>query len=260
MIASARRTSTSRWSPATARLSTTRTAKRPLLHQGPAAATLHRGLGVKESLPDLSLNKKTDLLQTGNKDNANKVGPSRIQPNDPTLLHIDTVAAYDMGLELGMTGTEGTPNRPLLRRRAMTATTSVRRSEIRMAASTSTTSRTMSREGKQGEHGRTLQKPPRPPTTLAAPGTPTSTPWAWEGPKDITGGLPGGEGKTAPTTTWRRECWFNTRASASLWSRAPRNTSQNQILTIAEQFPGAIEHMPGNNQFNLTDQRRVSPR
>lgn len=64
------------------------------------------GLGVKKPY-QISLNKKTDLLQTGNKDNANKKWVLLANENDPTLLH-DTVA-YDMGLELGMTGTEGTP-------------------------------------------------------------------------------------------------------------------------------------------------------
>lgn len=55
----------------------------------------------------ISLNKKADLLQTGNKDNAKKKWVLLANANDSTLLH-DTIA-YNTALELGLVGTECTP-------------------------------------------------------------------------------------------------------------------------------------------------------
>ncbi len=64
------------------------------------------GIGDKKPY-QVSLNKKSDLLETGNSDNANKKWILLANANDPTLLH--NTLAYDMGLELGLAGCEGTP-------------------------------------------------------------------------------------------------------------------------------------------------------
>lgn len=55
----------------------------------------------------ISLNKKADLLQTGVKDNKNKKWILLANMNDPSLLR--NTVAYDLGLELGLVGMEGTP-------------------------------------------------------------------------------------------------------------------------------------------------------
>lgn len=55
----------------------------------------------------IKLDKKTDLLSTGNKDNKNKTWVLLANYGDATMLH--NSIAYDMGLELGMVGCEGTP-------------------------------------------------------------------------------------------------------------------------------------------------------
>lgn len=55
----------------------------------------------------INLNKKSDLLQTGSKDNANKKWILLANANDPTLLH--NTLGLNLGLELGLDGTEGTP-------------------------------------------------------------------------------------------------------------------------------------------------------
>ena len=55
----------------------------------------------------ISLNKKADLLQTGNADNEKKKWVLLANANDVTLLH-DTIA-YNLALEMGMVGTESRP-------------------------------------------------------------------------------------------------------------------------------------------------------
>lgn len=64
------------------------------------------GLGVKKPY-QISLNKKADLLQTGNSDNAQKKWVLLSDCNDVTMLH--NTIAYNLALEMGMIGTECIP-------------------------------------------------------------------------------------------------------------------------------------------------------
>lgn len=64
------------------------------------------GIGNKKPY-QISLNKKADLLETGKNENKNKKWILLANANDATLLH--NTVAYDLGLELGLSGIEGTP-------------------------------------------------------------------------------------------------------------------------------------------------------
>lgn len=64
------------------------------------------GIGDKKPY-QISLNKKADLLETGVKDNSQKKWLLLANANDATLLH--NTIAYNLGLELGLTGTECAP-------------------------------------------------------------------------------------------------------------------------------------------------------
>ncbi|MBR3234818.1 MAG: CotH kinase family protein [Atopobiaceae bacterium] len=64
--------------------------------------------GYKDKLPyQISLNKKADLLQTGDDDNAQKKWILLANASDATLLH--STVAYNLALELGLCGVECTP-------------------------------------------------------------------------------------------------------------------------------------------------------
>ena len=64
------------------------------------------GIGNKKPY-QISLSKKTDLLETGNSDNAAKKWLLLANADDATLIH--NSIAYDLALELGMCGTESAP-------------------------------------------------------------------------------------------------------------------------------------------------------
>ena len=203
------------------------------------------GLGVKKPY-QISLNKKTDLLQTGNKDNANKKWVLLANENDPTLLH-DTVA-YDMGLELGMVGTEGTPVDLYYDGEYRGSYYLCEKVEIKDGR---IDIHNLEDDVEKANKGTDLSTAETAQATYTHNGNTYTYQYAVgvKDPDNITGGyLVEKDG-----AYYRKEkCWFNTSIGIFV-VKSPEVVSQKQILYIAEQFQTAIDAMQ-NNQFNLTDQ------
>ena len=202
-------------------------------------------LGEKKPY-QISLNKKADLLQTGNSDNANKKWVLLANENDATLLH-DTVA-YDMGLELGMVGTEGTPVDLYYDGEYRGSYYLCEKVEIKDGR---IDIHNLEDDVEKANKGTDLSSAKTAQATYTHNGTTYTYQYALDvkDPKDITGGyLVEKDGAYYAKET----CWFNTSIGIFV-VKSPEVASQNQVLYIAEQFQTAIDAMQ-NNQFNLTDQ------
>lgn len=203
------------------------------------------GLGEKKPY-QISLSKKADLLQTGNSDNANKKWVLLANENDATLLH-DTVA-YDMGLELGMVGTEGTPVDLYYDGEYRGSYYLCEKVEIKDGR---IDIHNLEDDVEKANKGTDLSSAKTAQETYTHNGKKYTYQYAIgvKDPKDITGGyLVEKDGAYYAKET----CWFNTSIGIFV-VKSPEVASQSQVLYIAEQFQTAIDAMQ-NNQFNLTDQ------
>lgn len=203
------------------------------------------GLGEKKPY-QISLSKKADLLQTGNSDNANKKWVLLANENDATLLH-DTVA-YDMGLELGMVGTEGAPVDLYYDGEYRGSYYLCEKVEIKDGR---IDIHNLEDDVEKANKGTDLSSAKTAQATYTHNGKTYTYQYAIgvKDPKDITGGyLVEKDGAYYAKET----CWFNTSIGIFV-VKSPEVASQNQVLYIAEQFQTAIDAMQ-NNQFNLTDQ------
>ncbi len=203
------------------------------------------GYGNKKPY-QISLSKKTDLLQTGNEDNANKKWVLLANENDATLLH-DTLA-YDMGLELDLVGCEGTPIDLYYDGEYRGSYYLCEKVEIKDGR---VDIHNLEDDVEKANKDTDLDALPTAKGTYTSDGR-TYTFQYVEGvkdPKDITGGyLVEKDGAYYAKET----CWFETSIGIFV-VKSPEVASQNQVRYIAEQIQAAINAMY-EGKFNLNDQ------
>ncbi|MCI6843495.1 MAG: CotH kinase family protein [Coriobacteriaceae bacterium] len=201
--------------------------------------------GIKKPY-QISLSKKADLLKTGSGDNANKKWVLLANENDATLLH--NTVAYNMGLELGIVGCEGTPVDLYYDGEYRGSYYLCEKVEIRPGR---VDIHRLENDVEKANKGTDLDSLPTARGTYSYNGKAYAYQYVAgvKDPKDITGGyLVEKDGAYYAKET----CWFDTSIGIFV-VKSPEVASQSQVRYIAEQFQAAIDAMQ-NNRFNLAGQ------